>query len=392
MKATERVTSIPPYFFASLGRKIADLRLAGLDVIRLDMGSPDLPPAPHIIEALVQAARRPEAHGYTPYGGPEGFRSAVSEFYGSRFGVEIDPKMEVIGLIGSKEGLFNITQAFVGPGDVVLVPSPGYPTYTAAAQIAGGEVVRMPLTAEKDYLPDLELLPEDILARTKIMWLNYPNNPTAATAGLSFFSAAVSLARKHDFLLCHDAPYTETCFDGYRAPSLLQVEGAREVAVEFNSLSKAYNMAGWRLGMALGSEDAIMALYTLKSQIDSSHFGPVMEAGAVALTADQSWLAERNQIYQERRDMVLEAFASAGLRARTPKASLYVWARLPEKLGPAGSFCERLLEEAGVSITPGGAFGPEGEGYVRVSLVTPTERVAEAMQRCVDWIQKQESG
>ncbi len=388
MKPTARVSSIPPYFFATLGKRIQELRKSGVDVIRMDMGSPDLPPAPHIVEALVQAAHRPDAHGYTPYGGTVEFREAAADFYDRRFGVQADPKSEVIALIGSKEGLFNITQAFVSSGDVVLVPSPGYPTYSAAALLAGAQVEWMPLLEDKSYLPDFDSLPLEVLSRTKIMWLNYPNNPTAATAELELFARAVQLAGQYDFLLCHDAPYTETTFEGYRPPSLLQVEGAMQVAVEFNSLSKAYNMAGWRLGMALGNAQAIQALYTLKSQIDSSQFGPTLEGGVAALRGDQSWLEERNAIYQERRDIVLEAFRDAGMTARRPLASLYVWAKVPEGRRSDAEFCESLLEDAGVSITPGVAFGPEGEGYVRVSLATATKRVHQAMEKCVEWIRR----
>lgn len=385
IEPAERMGTIPPYFFAQLGRRIAEQRRLGHDVIRMDMGSPDMAPAPHILQALVESAQDPGHHGYTPFGGTDVFRSAVAEYYGARFGVQLSPDEETLGLIGSKEGLFHTTQAFVDPGDVVLVPDPGYPVYTTAARFAGAEVVKMPLTAEHDFLPDLEAIPEATAGRTKLMWLNYPNNPTGATADLSFFERAVEFARHHELLLCHDAPYLEVCFDGYRAPSALEVDGAREVCVEFNSLSKSYNMAGWRLGMAVGNATALKALYTLKSQVDTSHFQAALDAGAAALRGDQNWLEKRNATYQERRDLVLDGLRSAGLRPNEPSAAMYVWADLPAGVGTAMDYCSRMLEEIHVSITPGVAFGDVGEGSVRVSLATPTDRVREAVERIAGW-------
>jgi LL-diaminopimelate aminotransferase len=381
----QRMSRIPPYVFAQLGRRIAQLRDSGVDVIRIDMGSPDLPPAPPIIETLVESARRDDTHGYAPFGGPLAFRQAVAAYYDRRFGVKLDPNNHILGLVGSKEGLFNLTQAMVDPGDVVLVPDPGYPVYPAAAQFAGAEVVTMPLRAENGFLPDITQISPEILGRTRLMWLNYPNNPTGATADLGFFQSVVDLARHHGILVAHDAPYTEVCFDGYVAPSLLQVPGALDVAVEFNSLSKAYNMAGWRVGMALGNATAIDALATLKSQMDTSQFTPIWQAATAALTGDQSWLEGRNAVYEARRDLVLEALASIGMAAPVPKAALYVWAPLPAGESSSTAFCDRLLAETGVSVTPGVAFGAEGEGYVRISLGTSTERMAEAMQRLKAW-------
>ncbi len=386
MQPAHRIASIPPYFFARLGKTIAELRAQGVDVIRMDMGSPDMPPAPHIIEALVQTARRPDSHGYTPFGGTPEYRRAVATYYRARFGVELDPDTEVVGLIGSKEGIFHLTQAFVNPGDVVLAPDPGYPTYRTTANIAGGEIVSLPLRPENGFLPDLGSLPEETLRRTRLLWLNYPNNPTGATADLDFFRQAVEIARRYDILVCHDAPYLEISFDGYRPPSLLQVEGAKEVAVELNSLSKTYNMAGWRLGMAVGNAETLRALYTLKSQVDSSHFRAVLEAGAVALTGDQAWLEARNAVYQERRDLVLEGFRAVGMAAEEPRAAMYVWAALPAGETSSLEFTQRMLREIGVSVTPGVAFGERGEGFVRVSLGTPTDRVREAMDRLVRWL------
>lgn len=385
MERARRMRAIPPYYFASLSRRIDQLRAEDAEVIRLDIGSPDQPPANHIIDTLVRSARTPGHHGYGPFGGTEGFRQAVAEHYLRRFGVELDPVSQVLGLIGSKEGLFHITQAFVNPGDVVLSPEPGYPVYRTAVRFAGGEIVTMPLKPEQGFLPDFEAIPQNAREGAKLMWLNYPNNPTGATADLQFFARAIEFARRYDILICHDAPYAEVCYDGYRAPSVLEVEGSRQVAIEFNSLSKSHNMAGWRVGMAVGNPNAIEGLYTLKSQIDSSQFQAVLDAGEQALRGDQGWLDARNQVYAERRDIVLGGVRSLGMKAERPKGALYIWARLPVGFDSSEEFCRRILEDIHVSITPGVAFGALGEGYVRISLGAPTEEVRRAMERLADW-------
>ncbi len=380
----DRMAVLPPYFFHGLNQKIARLKAAGLDVIRMDMGSPDLPPAAFIVEALKTSADAYTHHGYMPFGGTPNYREAWAHFYGQRFGVELDPTTELVGLIGSKEGVFNLALAYVNPGDVVLVPDPGYAPYTVGAQMAGGEVVYMPLLVENHFLPDLRALTPEVLSRTKLMWLNYPNNPTGAVASLEFFAEVIKLARAYHFLVAHDAPYTEIAFDGYRPPSLLQIPGAKEVCVEFNSMSKAYNMGGWRVGVACGNAEAVQALGTLKSNVDSGTFRPILDASAVALTSDQGWLAERNATYRKRRDLVVDALRQVGLEVETPAAAIYVWARLPESV-TATDYTEALLEGAGVSVTPGRVFGPSGKGYIRVSLGTPTDRVREAMARVIKW-------
>ncbi|MBM4425225.1 MAG: aminotransferase class I/II-fold pyridoxal phosphate-dependent enzyme [Chloroflexi bacterium] len=381
LKPAERMASLPPYFFHGLNQKIVRLRAAGVDVIRMDMGSPDLPPAPFIVEALKRSADDPTHHGYMPFGGTPSYREAWAHFYGRRFGVEIDPQTELVGLLGSKEGVFNMAMAYVNPGDVALVPDPGYAPYTTGALMAGGEVWLMPLRAENNFLPDLRAIPPDVLRRAKLMWLNYPNNPTGAIAPPEFFAEAIALARAHGFLIAHDAPYTEITFDGYTAPSILQLPGAKEVCVEFHSMSKAYNMGGWRVGVAVGNADAIRALHTFKSNVDAGSFQPVLDASALALTADQSWLIERNEQYRARRDIVADALRSAGMRCETPRAAIYVWAQLPGGEADDREWADRLLESVGVSMTPGTVFGSQGKGFVRVSLGTPTERVAEAMER-----------
>lgn len=382
----ERIASFKPYFFASLNRKIADLKARGVDVIRIDMGSPDLPPADFIVDSLVESARRADTHGYTPNGGTPEFRKAVADYYAERFEVDLDPNKEVIGLIGSKEGLFNLSQVLLNPGDVALVPDPGYPVYSAGAIIAGARVVALPLLKENGFLPDLKAIPAADLKKAKILWLNYPNNPTGAIAPMSFYEEAILFAREHQLLIAHDAPYTDVCFDNYHAPSILQLQGAKEVCVEFNSLSKTYNMAGWRLGMAVGNPEVINYLFTYKSQMDTSNFAPVFAAGATALTSDQGWLDDRNQLYRERRDLVVDGLRKAGFNVDTPQAAIYVWAHLPAGYNDSTVFCEKLLDETGVSTTPGVVYGQHGEGYIRISLGTATNRIAQAMQRIVEWI------
>lgn len=374
------MAALPPYFFHGLNQKIGRLRAAGVDVIRMDMGSPDLPPAPFVIEALKKSADNPDHHGYMPFGGTPAYREAWAHFYGRRFGVELDSNTELVGLLGSKEGVFNLAMAYVDPGDVVLVPDPGYAPYTLGAQMAGGEVVYMPLRKTHGFLPDLHSLPVEALQRAKLMWLNYPNNPTGAVAPAEFFAEAVALARAYGFLIGHDAPYTEITFDGYRAPSLLQIPGARDVAVEFNSMSKAYNMGGWRAGVAAGNADAIQALSVWKTNVDAGSFLPILDASAAALTGDQSWLAERNQHYRRRRDIVVAAMREAGFGVEVPKAAIYVWAQLSAGVDDQ-KYADVLLEGAGVSVTPGTVFGPSGAGYIRISLGTPTDRVEQAMSR-----------
>ncbi len=376
----QRVSAMNAHFFATLEAKIKSLQSGGLDIIRLDSGSPDLPPAPHILEALNRTAARPDAHGYQNYRGTPPLRQAWAGMYRKVYGVALDPEQEVLPLMGSKEGIFNLTMAYIDPGDVVLAPNPGYMTYRRATLFAGGEVYNLPLPPECGYLPDLKSIPDHVLKRAKILWLNYPNNPTAAVAPLEFLAEAVAFARQYELLLCHDAAYSQVTFDGYRAHSLMEIPGAKEVAVEFNSLSKSHNMAGWRLGAAVGNPQALNALYRVKANADNGHFLPVLEAAVAAMTGDQSWLAERNEVYRQRRDIVVQAYRQLGLECQMPQASLYVWSRVPAGWSSTG-FTELLLEKAGVSLTPGTVFGDGGEGYIRLSFTEPTERVVEAMRR-----------
>ena len=384
----ERVSGIKPYFFASLEKTIAALRETGMDIIRLDMGSPDLPPQDFIIESLAEAAHRSDTHGYGPSGGSTSLRAAFASYYLDRFDLQLDPEKEVLGLIGSKEGIFNLSQVLINPGDLVLLPDPCYPVYPVGATIAQAETYSMPLLADNAFLPDLDAIPDEVADRAKLMWLNYPNNPTGAIAPFRFFEKVVAFAKKHKIVIAHDAPYVDVCFDNYQAPSVLQVPGAKEVAVEFNSLSKTYNMAGWRVGVAAGNPEIIRLLRMYKSQMDSSLFKPVMQAAETALLGDQTWIEGRNQVYQQRRDLIVDTLREIGFELEVPKASLYVWAHLPEPWTDSIQFCDTLIRQTGVSITPGVVYGESGAGFVRVSLVTPVERLSEAMARMKKWMKE----
>jgi LL-diaminopimelate aminotransferase len=387
MKAVaQRMDKLSTYFFSTLGRKIAELRAKGIDVIRLDVGSPDLPPPVSVIEALCRSARLSDRHGYQPHRGPLALRQAWAELYQSEFGVDLDPECEVIPLLGSKEGIFHLTMAIINPGDVVLVPDPGYPTYSRSVLFAGGQPFDLPLDARRDYLPELQAVPSEVGRRTRMMWLNYPNNPTSATAQMELFTEAVAFAQRYDLLLCHDAAYSLVTYEGYRAPSILQTPGAKEVAVEFNSLSKSCNMAGWRVGVVVGNREILDALYTLKTNIDSGHFLPVWEAAVVALKSDREWIDKRNETYRQRRDLVIHTLHNLGWSAAIPRASLYVWCPVPDGWSSI-PFAFSLLEHAHVSLTPGIVFGKQGDGFVRISLTSPSDYIAEAMQRLETWWQ-----
>jgi len=359
-----------------------------MDVIRMDIGNPDMPPPEEVVEALCQSAHQSGHHGYPGYRGLPALRQAIAAYYERRFGVGLNPDTQIVPLIGSKEGIVNMALACLDPGDLVLVPDPGYAPYTMGAALAGAEVYTFPLLPECGFLPDIETIPTDIADRGVLMWLNYPNNPTGATADLEFFAQVVDFARRYNLLLCHDAPYCDVTYDGYVAPSLLQVDGAPEVAVEFNSLSKTCNMAGWRVGMAVGNSDALASLAQVKSNVDSGIFRPLQEAAIRALSADPEWLAARNEIYRERLEIILEGLKAVGMEASRPHATLYIWSRIPkpaegwvESGWGSEQFALALLEQTGVAIAPGSFFGHAGEGYVRVSATTPTARIREAMER-----------
>ncbi len=377
--------NLPPNLLVVLSERAAQLRAAGADVIRLDVGSPDLPPAPAVVKALQRAAARPQAHGYQPHRGTAALRAAWLRMYARVFGVRLAPR-EVLPLLGSKEGIFHLSLAWLRAGDLVLVPDPGYQTYAAAARFAGAEPAAMPLRPENGFLPDLDAIPEAVARRAALMWLNYPHNPTAATAPPEFFQRAVDFCRRYGILLCHDAAYTQVVFEGDAAPSVLAAEGAREVAVEFNTLSKSHNMAGWRVGAALGRRDALEALLRLKTHADSGHFRPVMEAAAAALNGDQTWLAARNALYAARRDTAVRALRALGLEPYPARASLYLWFPLPPGWDDSLAFARAALEAAHVALTPGAVFGARGEGHIRLSLVQPQERIAAALARLQTWL------
>ena len=381
MKPTaQRLAPLGDHFFATLNHRIAVIKAAGGDVIRLDAGSPDLPPAAHIIEVLARSAECPENHAYQPYNGTSELRQAWAGMYSRLYDINLDTELEILPLLGSKEGLFNLTQALVDPGAVVLVPDPAYLTYAQAALFAGGIPYYMPLLSQNDYLPDLKAIPVEVAQHARLLWLNYPNNPTAATANRDFFAYAVEFARQHDLLLCHDAAYAQVTFEDYHPPSLLEIPGAMEVGVEFNTLSKSHNMAGWRSGVAVGNRQALAALNKVKVHADSGHFRPILDASAAALTGNQDWLVGRNEIYRQRREVVLARLGEMGLQARTPRATLYVWFAAPPSWSSV-AFAELLLEKACLSLVPGSIFGEHGEGYLRLSFTAPLERLEEAMQR-----------
>ena len=376
----ERLKKLPPYLFKEIDRKKAEVRARGVDIIDLGIGDPDLPTPPHIIEALKKAAEDPATHRYPSYSGMGDFKEAVAKWYQERFGVELDPDTEVISLIGSKEGIAHFPLAFVNPGDVALVPAPAYPVYNIATMFAGGESYFMPLLSENRFLPDLNAIPAKITSRARIMFINYPNNPTSAVADLDFFRKVVEFARDNNILVCHDAAYTEMAFDGYRPPSFLAADGAKEVGIEFHSLSKTYNMTGWRIGFAVGNREAIDGLGAIKSNIDSGVFQAVQMAGIEAIRGDQSCVRDMVQVYLRRRDLMVKGLHDVGFEVESPRATFYLWIKVPEGYTSA-ELTERLLEDAGLVVTPGSGFGEPGEGYFRIALTQKRERLAEAVQR-----------
>jgi LL-diaminopimelate aminotransferase len=376
----QRLLALPPYLFAELDRMKQEQIKKGVDIISLGIGDPDLPTPPHIIRALADTAADPANHQYPSYEGMPAFRKAAAEWYRSRFGVALDPAKEVLTLIGSKEGIGHLPLAFVNPGDVVLVPDPGYPVYAAGTLFAGGESYFLPLTPARNFLPDLEAIPADILRRAKILWLNYPNNPTGAVAPLEFLVQAVEFARRHRLILAHDAPYSEIAFDGYRPDSVLAVPGAREVAIEFHSVSKTYNMTGWRVGFAVGNPEILTGLGRVKQNLDSGVFQAVQYAGIAALTGPQTCVADNCRIWQERRDVLIGGLRELGFAVSSPKATFYAWVPVPRGF-TSSTFCVELLVKTGVVVTPGNGFGAAGEGFVRAAFTVKVERIREALDR-----------
>ncbi|NPV52623.1 MAG: LL-diaminopimelate aminotransferase [Firmicutes bacterium] len=380
METARRIRELPPYLFAEIDKKIADARRRGVDVLSLAIGDPDMPTPEHIVRRLVETAQDPQNHRYPSYEGLEEFRRAIVGWYERRFGVKLDPDKEIVSLIGSKEGIAHIPLCFVDPGDINLIPDPGYPVYGIGTLFAGGRSYMMPLLESNGYLPDLSAIPEDVARAAKLMFINYPNNPTAAVVPDGFFEEVVEFARKYDIIVCHDAAYTEITYDGYRAPSFLQTPGAMEVGIEFHSLSKTYNMTGWRIGWAAGNQTVIEALGRIKTNIDSGIFQAVQYAAIAALTGPQEPIEEACRVYARRRDMIIQGLNALGWDLKPIKGSIYIWAPVPRGYDSMG-FASYLLEKTGVVITPGIGYGKHGEGYFRISLTYPESRIAEALDR-----------
>lgn len=376
----QRIKELPPYLFAEIDRKKKEALAKGVNLIDLGIGDPDIPTPPQIIEKLKEAAHRPNNHRYPSSAGLLAYRQAVADWYLGRFGVKLDPAKEVISLIGSKEGIANMAVAFVDPGDVVLATDPAYPVYQIGTQFNGGKIYHLPLLKQNRFLPDLKAIPKDVLDQAKMLWFSYPNNPTAAVAEKEFFEEIVEFAHRHKIILCHDAAYTEISFDDYRPMSLLQVDGAKEVGIEFHSLSKTFNMTGWRLGMAVGNANLVGGLVQVKSNIDSGVFQAVQEAGIEALQRAEELIEPSRKIYQERRDVLVSALHTAGLECEIPRATFYVWVTVP-KGNTSAQLATRLLEEAGIISTPGNGFGRAGEGYIRFTLCVTKERLKEVGDR-----------
>jgi len=376
----KRLTALPPYLFAAIDEAKENAIKRGVDVIDLGVGDPDLPPPAHIVDALCASAHDSERHQYPSYTGMLTFREAAAEWYKKTFDITLDPVREVLALIGSKEGLAHIPLAFVNPGDVVLVPDPAYPVYKIGTLFAGGVPYTMPLLAEAGFLPDLDAIPADVADKAKLIFLNYPNNPTAAVADLSFFKEVVDFASEHDIIVVHDNPYSELTFGKYRAPSLLSAPGAMDVGIEMHSLSKTYNMTGWRIGFAVGNAEVISGLGAVKTNIDSGVFEPVQEAAITALTGPQDCISDMRKIYTERRDLMIAGLRTLGIDATPPEATFYIWTPVPDGYTSL-SFSAMILEKIGIVATPGVGFGEYGEGYVRFSLTSSTEQIAEAVDR-----------
>ena len=384
MRMARRIESLPPYLFVEITKKIAEKRAKGEDVISFAIGDPDIATPSHIIDRLCQAAQDPVNHRYPESDGLPELRQAIAEWYNKRFNVSLDPDKEVLPLIGAKDGIAHIALCFIDPGDIALVPDPGYPVYSIGTMLAGGKPYCLPLTEKDNFLPNFNSIPEDIVRKARLLWINYPNNPTGAVADLDFFDRTVRFARQHDLAVCHDAPYTEVAFDGYQPVSFMQADRAKEVGVEFHTLSKSYNMTGWRIGMVVGNAAMVDALKRVKSNMDSGIPQAIQYAAIEALRGSQDCIQEHNVIYQRRRDLVVDMLNNIGLEAKPPKASLYVWAKVPA--GYTSVECATdLLEQVGVVVTPGIGYGQSGESYVRLSLTIPDAGLVKGLSRLAGW-------
>ena len=384
MRFASRLDQVPPYLFVEISRKIAEKKAQGVDVISFGIGDPDIPTPDHVIARLREAALDPPNHRYPETDGLPEFRRAAAGWYQRRFGISLDPDKEILPLIGAKEGIGHAALCFLDPGDVALVPDPGYPVYSVGTWFAGGECHWLPLLEENGWVPDLDAIPKEVAQKAKVMWLNYPNNPTGAVTDIGYFERVVQYAKEHDIAVMHDASYTEVAYDGYKPVSFLQVPGAMEVGLEFHSLSKSYNMTGWRIGMALGNAEMIAALMVVKSNLDSGIPQAVQHMGIEALESPLESMEERNAVYQRRRDRVVKVLRDIGLYVDPPKASLYVWARVPEGYTSA-EFTSLLLEERDLVVTPGTGYGRFGEGYIRLSLTIAEEDLVRGLARLTSW-------
>ena len=380
IQKSDRLKQLPPYLFMEIDRLKAEVQAKGVDIIDLGVGDPDLPTPAPILDRLTQAAREPKNHRYPSYSGMNDFRRAVAGWYRQRFGVALDPDSEVVTLIGSKEGIAHFPLAFINPGDLALVPSPGYPVYYTGVLFAGGRSHFLPLLRENGFLPDLSLLSQETANQAKLLYINYPNNPTAAVAGRAFFENVVQFAREHRIMVCHDAAYSEISYDGYRPMSFLEIPGAKDIGLEFHSLSKTYNMTGWRIGFAVGSKELIGGLSQVKSNIDSGAAQAIQWAGIEALNGPQDGLERLRKVYQARRDLMIQGLRSIGLKVEPPKATFYLWIEVPPGYNSTRTTLH-LLQQAGIVTTPGNGFGDPGEGYFRISLTVPEERLEEAVAR-----------
>ena len=384
MKFAKRLDTVPPYLFVEISRKIAAKKREGIEVISFGIGDPDIPTPTKVVEELRRTSLDSPNHRYPETDGLPEFRNAVAAWYNKRFGITVDADKEVLPLIGAKEGIGHASLCFINPGDIALVPDPGYPVYSVGTWFAGGECHWMPLIEENGWLPDLSAIPSDVAAKSKVMWLNYPNNPTGAVADEGYLKEVVEFAKANDIAVMHDACYTEVAYDGYKPLSFLEIPGAMEVGLEFHSLSKSYNMTGWRVGMAVGNSEMIDALMVVKSNLDSGIPNAVQYMGIEAMNITEEEIDERNSIYQARRDRVVETLNKIGLEVEPPKASLYVWVRIPEGYSSA-EFAELLLEERDVVVTAGNGYGPSGEGYVRLSLTISESDLNEGLRRIEGW-------
>jgi LL-diaminopimelate aminotransferase len=384
MKIARRIELLKPYLFVEINKKIAEKKAKGEEVVSFAIGDPDIPTPPHIINRLCQTSQDAANHRYPESEGLPELHQAIAEWYKRRFNVILDPATEVLPLIGSKEGIGHIAFCFIDPGDIALVPDPAYPVYSIGTQLAGGRPYYLSLKAENGFLPNLKSVKDFILKSTKLLWINYPNNPTGAVAGPDFFNEVVEFAKKNNILVCHDGPYSEVAFDGYQPVSFMQADGAKDIGVEFHSLSKTYNMTGWRIGMVVGNPDAIGALRTLKSNLDSGIPQAIQYMAIEALNGPQECVAEHNAIYQRRRDLIVEVLNRIGLEVAVPKASLYIWAKVPEGYNSV-DFTADLLDQVGVAVTPGIGYGRSGEGYVRLSLTIPDASLVKGLSRLSGW-------